>query len=166
MKVVRKQKNSKSCIVCGVNNPAGLGASFYEMEDDSVVALFEYKAIHQSYPGRTHGGMITCMLDELAGRVIWVGKPVDNPPLAVTSSLKVKFRKPVPFDEKLVGIGRMEKENSHGFVASAEIRTKAGVVLAQAEVTYVKLPASAITSADMVEELDVFIPDDITDIEI
>ncbi len=166
MKVVRKQKNSKSCIVCGINNPAGLRAPFYEMEDGSVVTLFEYKAIHQSYPGRAHGGMITCMLDELAGRVIWVGQPVDNPPLAVTSSLKVKFRKPVPFDEQLIGIGRLAKENSRGFVATAEIRNKAGAVLAQAEVTYVKLPASAITSSDMVDELDVFIPDDVTDIEI
>lgn len=166
MKVVRKQKNSKSCLVCGVYNPAGLKAPFYEMDDGSVVTLFEYKAIHQSYPGRAHGGMITCMLDELAGRVIWVGKPEENPPLAVTSSIKVKFRRPVPYDEQLVGVGKMKIENSRGYTAVAEIRDKQGKVLAQAEVTYVKLPANVITSSDMVEELDEFIPDDVTEIDI
>ena len=65
MKVLRKQANSKSCIICGMDNPLGVKAPFYEMEDNSVVTLFSYRSEHQSYPGRAHGGMITCMLDEL-----------------------------------------------------------------------------------------------------
>ena len=40
MKVIKKQTNSKMCIICGVETNAGVGASFYEMEDNSVIALF------------------------------------------------------------------------------------------------------------------------------
>ena len=52
MKVIKKQTNSKSCIICGLDNAAGVKAPFYEMEDGSVVTLFSYSAQHQSYPGR------------------------------------------------------------------------------------------------------------------
>ena len=64
MKVINKQTNSKMCILCGIENPCGVKASFYEMEDNSVIALFSFKEMHQSYPERTHGGMISAMLDE------------------------------------------------------------------------------------------------------
>ena len=67
MKVIKKQVNSKMCIICGINNEAGLKAPFYEMEDKSVVSIFKYSQIHQSYPERTHGGLISTMLDEIIG---------------------------------------------------------------------------------------------------
>ena len=72
MKVTGKQRNSKMCIICGLDNPAGVCAPFYNMEDGSVMSIFQFKAEHQSYPGRVHGGMITAMLDELGMRALWV----------------------------------------------------------------------------------------------
>jgi len=65
MKVVQKQRNSRMCIMCGLDNSAGVRAPFYSMEDGSVVTKFSYREEHQSYPGRVHGGLITAMLDEL-----------------------------------------------------------------------------------------------------
>ena len=163
MKVIKKQTNSKDCIICGMENNASVKAPFYEMEDGSVVTLFEYKPFHQSYPERTHGGMITCMLDELAGRVIWTVEPKT---LAVTSSITVKFRKPVPYSEKLMGIGKLVTNNRRGYTANAVIKTMDGKLLAEADVTYVKLPATTITTQDMDEQLDMFIPDDVTEIDV
>lgn len=64
MKVVRKQRNSRMCIICGLDNEYGVQASFYVMEDGSVMTRFAFRERHQSYPGRVHGGMITAMLDE------------------------------------------------------------------------------------------------------
>ena len=58
MKVVKKQNNSKMCVMCGLDNPAGVRAPFYTMEDGSVVTRFRYGEVHQSYPGRVHGGLI------------------------------------------------------------------------------------------------------------
>lgn len=163
MKVLRKQANSKSCIICGMDNPLGVKAPFYEMEDNSVVTLFSYRSEHQSYPGRAHGGMITCMLDELIGRVIWCFEP-DK--LAVTLDIKVKFRKPVPYDAPLIGIGKIVKNSSRAYVGQAKIYDASGTVLAEGEATYFKMPSASITDADMHEELDVFIPDDVKEIDL
>lgn len=163
MKVIKKQTNSKSCIICGLDNAAGVKAPFYEMEDGSVVTLFSYSAQHQSYPGRVHGGMITCMLDELIGRVIWCYEP-DK--LAVTLDINVKFRKPVPYDVPLIGVGKIVRNTSRVYVGEAYIADLQGNVLAEGKATYYKMAAGAITDADMHEELDRFIPDDITDIDV
>lgn len=72
MKVTRKQKNSRMCAICGLNNQYGVKAPFYSMEDNSVMTKFQYNEVHQSYPGRVHGGLITAMLDELGLRAYWV----------------------------------------------------------------------------------------------
>ena len=164
MKVIKKQTNSKSCIICGMQNPAGVKAPFYEMEDGSVVTLFSYSSEHQSYPGRVHGGMITCMLDELIGRVIWI---TDPEVLAVTLDINVKFRKPVPYDTKLIGIGTIVKSGSRAYTGHAVIKDeKGGTVLAEGTATYYKMPAKMITNADMHEELDMYIPDDVKEINL
>lgn len=33
MKVIGKQKNSKNCFICGLDNKFGVGAPFYNLED-------------------------------------------------------------------------------------------------------------------------------------
>ena len=52
-KVVRKHNNSGNCFVCGINNPWGLKARFYELEDGTVAALvtaqWETRAIRREY---------------------------------------------------------------------------------------------------------------------
>lgn len=71
MKILSKQKNSRMCMICGLDNEYGVNAPFYNMEDGSVMTVFRYKEQHQSYPGRVHGGMITAMLDEMGLRSLW-----------------------------------------------------------------------------------------------
>lgn len=163
MKVVRKQNNSKLCIICGVNNEYGLKAPFYEMEDKRVVSIFTYREKHQSYPERVHGGMITCMLDEIAGRAVW---PIEPNCLAVTTSINVKFRKPVPYDTTLYAVGKIIENTKRAIVAESCVMDEEGHILAQADVNYLKLPATQITGKNMVEELDEYIPDDVTEINI
>ena len=65
MKVVGKQRNSKMCFICGMDNPVGMKAQFYNMEDGSVMTIFRYEEEHQSFPQRVHGGLAATMLDEL-----------------------------------------------------------------------------------------------------
>ena len=62
--VTKKQQNSKMCLVCGLKNPYGLKAAFYEMDNQELVALIRPRDEHQSYPGRLHGGLTTALLDE------------------------------------------------------------------------------------------------------
>ena len=47
MKVVSKQRNSKMCAICGMDNKYGLHAQFYNMEDSSVMTKFRYREEHQ-----------------------------------------------------------------------------------------------------------------------
>lgn len=69
MKVTKKQFNTRKCFICGMENERGVKAPFYEMEDKSVVSYVTFDELHQSYPGRVHGGIISAMLDEVAGGV-------------------------------------------------------------------------------------------------
>ena len=138
MKVLSVQKNSKNCIICGMENEFGLQAPFYVLDDDSVASVFEFKMQHQSYPNRTHGGMITALLDELMGRALWINEPNLY---GVTTSLNVTFRRPVPYGEKLKARGFITFNSNRGFTAKGEIYSMDNKLLAQANCKYLKLSA-------------------------
>ncbi len=161
MKVVSKQNNSHMCLICGLDNTAGVRASFYNMEDGSVGGLFTFRPEHQSYPGRVHGGMLATMIDELAGRVLWVDEP-DK--IGVTMDIEVKYRKPVPYDTPLKGRGQYVQKLSRAYSAKCEIMDMDGNVLAEGIAKYLIMPAEKITDASLGEELDYNIPDDVTEI--
>lgn len=145
MKVIKQQTNSTDCLVCGIYNELGLHANFYEMEDGSVVALAEFKPQHQSYPDRTHGGMIASLIDETIGRLLWIKEPHN---FAVTSTLTIKYRKPVPYGEKIKCIAKIITNNTRGFTGEANIIDGNGVVLASGTATYVRVPLKNVNGKD------------------
>ncbi len=164
MKVLSKQRNSKMCFICGLDNVAGFKAQFYNMEDGSVISPIEFKEIHQSFPQRVHGGLIGTILDEMSCRAYWTN---DNYVPAVTTSMEVKYRKPTPYNVPLLGRGVVTLDRSRIFKTHAEIIDKYGAVYAQAETTYLKLPAEKIAeNMDVHEELPYLIEDNIKEIEI
>lgn len=137
MKVISTQKNSKNCIICGMENDLGVKAPFYVLEDGSVASILTYKKQHQSYPSRTHGGMITALLDELMGRVLWVTEPNMY---GVTTSINVTFRRPVPYDCKLKARAFITFNSARGFSAKGELYSMDNLLLAEATCKYLKLP--------------------------
>jgi len=164
MKVVKKQRNSRMCIMCGLDNEAGVRAPFYTMEDGSVMTLFRYRGIHQSFPGRVHGGLISTMLDEMGLRALWAQEGEERT-YGVTMSLDTSFRKPVPYDEDLLGRGVIVKNSSKFFVTEAAIMSLSGEVLANGTVKYIKLPVEAIAAnASQHEEMCYLIQDGVTEI--
>ncbi len=162
MKVLSKQNNSHNCIICGMDNFASVKAQFYNMDDGSVGGLFTFRSEHQSYPGRVHGGIISTMIDELAGRVLWTDCP-DK--IAVTMDISVKFRKPVPYDVPLKGRGVYTQKLSRAYSAKCWVLDMDNNVLAEGEARYLIMPNEKITDASIDEELDIYIPDDVTEIE-
>lgn len=162
MKVVSKQNNSHMCLICGMNNSAGVRGQFYNMEDGSVGGLFTFREEHQSYPGRVHGGMLATMIDELAGRVLWVDSP-DK--IAVTMDINVKYRKPVPYNTPLKGRGVFIERLSRAYSAKCYIMDMDNNVLAEGVAKYLILPAEKVSDASLEEELDIYIPDEITEID-
>lgn len=162
MKVISKQNNSHMCLICGMDNTAGVKAQFYNMEDGSVGGLFTFRSEHQSYPGRVHGGMLATMIDELAGRVLWTDCP-DK--IAVTMDINVKYRKPVPYDVPLKGRGVYMQKLSRAYSAKCYVMNMDGEVLAEGEAKYLIMPNDKVTDVDIDEELDIYIPDDVTEID-
>ncbi len=164
MKVVSKQRNSKMCAICGMDNKYGVHAQFYNMEDGSVMSKFRYREEHQSYPGRVHGGLITAMLDEMGLRALWA-KEGNDEQFGVTMSLDTKYRKPVPYNTDLIGKGVVVKNNRKFLEVESEILDLEGNVLANGTIKYIKLDNNKITG-DIVmhEEMCYLLEDDVKEI--
>lgn len=165
MKILKKQTNAKDCIVCGTENPFSVRASFYEMEDGSLCALFQYDPNHQSYPERTHGGLISSIIDETIGRAIWITHPNQY---ACTLRLEIEFHKGVPYGVPLKCVARIDKENAMTFQGHAEILTMDNVMLAKGKALYMFLKMEQIspTTDINLDDLNVMVEDDLTEIDI
>jgi acyl-coenzyme A thioesterase PaaI-like protein len=141
-KIIKKQQNSKMCVVCGLKNDFGLKASFYELENNELVAIYKPIEEHQSYPGRLHGGVIGAILDETIGRAIMINN--DNI-WGVTVELNLKYKKPIPLNEELRVIGRITKASSRLFEGTGEILLQNGEIAATGAGKYLKMPIDKIT---------------------
>lgn len=164
-KVIGKQRNSRMCFVCGMDNPIGLKAQFYNMEDGSVMTPFRYTENNQSFPQRVHGGLVATMLDELGLRAMWAKHSEEM--LGVTMTMEVKLRKPVPYNEDLIGRGIVQKETPQFASMRAEIFDRKGNLLAEAVLKYIKLDVEQIAQGvSFHEEMCYLIEDDIKELEI
>ena len=147
LKVVRKQPNSKMCIVCGLKNDAGLHTRFYELENGELYSIFRTQERHQSYPGRLHGGVASTLLDEAIGRAVMIGQE-ESVIWGVTLSLTTRFKKPLPLDTELYSRGRIDSETKRGFEGSGEIYTPDGEIAVSAQGKFLKLPLEDIADFD------------------
>ncbi len=144
-KVISKHNNSNDCIVCGLRSDASLKTQFYQLDNNVMVGVTRGLNIHQSYPGRMHGGIIVALLDETIGRAI----NIDEPNVwAVTVDLSVKYRKPVILNQNIKCFGKVVKNRGKIFVGKGFIEDEDGNILAEATATYMKLPLDTITLAD------------------
>ena len=143
--VLRKQPNSRMCLVCGLGNTAGIQASFYEVEHGQTVGLFTGRDEHQSYPGRLHGGLVTAMLDETIGRAVMA--VVGNQLWGVTAEFTTRFKKPVPLGVELRVVGRVDKQEGRVWSGSGEILLPDGEVAASGLGRYVMLPLDRVADS-------------------
>lgn len=151
MKCIKTQKNSKNCLICGMENPFGLKATFYELEDDSVASVFCFKKEHQSYPERTHGGMISALLDEIMGRPLWIKEPTSY---AVTTTLNITYRRPIPYGEQVKARGYITFDSARGFSSKGEIYSMDGKLLAEGTARYMKIKSSCAFVGDFHEQAE------------
>jgi len=147
--VNKKQQNSKSCMVCGLQNDFGLHASFYELDNDEVLAVFIPREQHQSYPGRLHGGISSTILDETIGRALMISQPEQ---FGVTVEISVRFKKPVPIDEELRVTGRITVDSKRFYEGTGEIILADGTVAVEGHGKYLKMPLAEIAEYDDEDE--------------
>ena len=164
MKVISMQRNSKNCLICGLDNALGLKAPFYNLEDGSVASIFTFKTEHQSYPDRTHGGMSGALIDELMGRALWATNPEM---FGVTTSLNVTYRKAVPLNTQLKARGYITFESRIGFTAKGQIYSMDNTLLIEATAKYFKMPFDKAFKdpSSLHDEMPYVLPIDITEID-
>ena len=148
-KVLAAQNISRMCLVCGRDNPAGLKARFYELEDGELLGVFQPQEVHQSYPGRLHGGIASTVLDETIGRAMNIANPDE---WGVTVELTVRFRKPVPLDEEIHAIARITRDSKRIFEGTGEIVLADGTVAVEASGKYMKMPIETIADGDFASQ--------------
>ena len=144
-KVKGAQNVSRMCMVCGVENKAGLHGRFFVLENGDLAGVFKPGQEHQGYPGRLHGGMVGAILDETIGRAVNLAH---GDTWGVTVKFTVRLRKPVPLRGEVKAVGRITRDTSRVFEGTGEIILDDGTVAAEAEGTYMKFPIEQIASAE------------------
>ncbi len=137
--------SSKTCFVCGRDNPVSLRMTFYLQDNGEVTSEIVVPEEYAGYPGMVHGGNIVAMMDEAAGRAATADDPNR---FAVTSQLTVKYRQPVPTNQVLKITGKLLKKRGKVAQAHGEIRNQEGELLAEADALFVDVAEDFTQGAD------------------
>jgi acyl-coenzyme A thioesterase PaaI-like protein len=141
--VTKRQPSSRSCLVCGRENPIGLRVRWDQDEAKGEIrGRVTIPDSFNGYPGVAHGGIVAAVLDETAGRTILVRGGFDE--LMVTAKLAVVYRRPTPTNVPLEAVGRLLRHTGARAEAEAELRLPDGSVAARASVLLAR-PPEAIT---------------------
>ena len=140
------QSSTHHCFVCGIDNPSGLKINFVSDGNGSVTAQKVFSEDFQGYPGIVHGGVISAVLDEAAGRA--VVKEARPEIVLVTGKLSVRFRKPVRINELILIEGKAISQLGRVYQTKSWLKNKIGEILAEAEVTLVQ------PGADLLESIE------------
>jgi len=163
--VTAKQENASMCFVCGLDNSAGLAASFYELENNELVGIFTPGQQHQGYPGRLHGGIAATILDETMGRVITT---IVKDAWGVTVDLHIRYRKPVPLNEEIRVMGRIVRQSGRSYEAEGRLLLADGSTAVEGNGRYLILPVEEIVNVEMDDKVWKVVPagDDPIELEV
>jgi acyl-coenzyme A thioesterase PaaI-like protein len=119
--------------VHGLRNPTGLHLQ-YELDGDRVFTEWTPGPDHVGFPGFTHGGLVSAILDDAMGRCsalrhMWV----------VTARLEVRFRRPAPTGTVLRVEGRITRLLRRALHTEGRVLLPDGAVVAEATGTYLPL---------------------------
>ncbi|HET9283199.1 MAG TPA: PaaI family thioesterase [Candidatus Angelobacter sp.] len=123
------------CFACGKDNKDGMHLKFF-LDDVTRHAICKFK-LSRKYtgpPGHSHGGIIATILDEAMGKVNRFRNV-----LALTSSMEIRYLKPVPLGKLLTVTGYEQSVEGRKHTNVAEISNDAGEVLARSTGTFIAI---------------------------
>lgn len=126
--------NSKTCFVCGEENPAGLQARFY-VEDDVVKTPLNARGEHCGYKDVVHGGVIAAALDEC---MAWAAARALKR-CCLTGELTVRYVKPVPSNRPMTVCAELEQSRRLVAYVTGRIVDEDGEVYVRAKGAFVPM---------------------------
>lgn len=121
-----------NCFGCSPNNPFGLHMEFFE-DGDYIVSKWHPESNYQGWVDTMHGGVLSTLIDETCGWVVTRKMQTSG----FTTSLNVKFRKPVSTNEPVLTIrANIVKQMRNLLFIHAEISNSQGEVCVEGETTY------------------------------
>ena len=136
----RRQPTSRSCFVCGRDNPVGLKVRWdNHAEEGEIRGSVTVPEHFNGYPGVVHGGILAALLDETGGRTLLIDGDFED--LMVTAKLEVVYHRPTPTDTPLLVVGRLVRRAGSRAEARAEVRIPDGTVTARATVLLARPPS-------------------------
>ena len=122
--------------VSGRSSPWGLDLQV-RREGDEVVARCTLRAAHEGAPGRSHGGIVAALFDDVYGFVLnIVGES------AFTGELGVRYEGGVPIGEPLECRVRLVDRQGRKLYMTGEL-SAGGAVLVRSTATFITIPQSA-----------------------
>jgi len=141
-----KLPHTKSCFVCGLNNPVGLKLDF-ETDGKTVYARFAFRPEHVGFKGTVHGGIISTVLDEV---MVWACG-VQTKRFAYSAELNFRFLEPTQPGEELVATGKLTANRRNRlFETAARLENQKGALVATATGKY--LPIKGDVLADLLSD--------------
>jgi uncharacterized protein (TIGR00369 family) len=124
------------CFGCGPKNPAGLKLTFEE-DGEMLQARWEPDPNFQGYINVLHGGIIATLLDEVGAWCIYIKAGTSG----VTSSLKVRYLKPVHISKGMITVeARLIQKKEKNALIVAALYDGDGKLCAEADLDYFIYP--------------------------
>jgi acyl-coenzyme A thioesterase PaaI-like protein len=128
------------CFVSGPWNPLGIGIEVHR-EGDEAVATVQLGAAFEGAPGRSHGGIVAAIFDDVLGYLL----TLENTP-GFTGELTVRYHAPTPIHQPLEFRARLQRRDGRKLHTVAQARVADGPdapVVASAEAVFIAVdPAS------------------------
>jgi uncharacterized protein (TIGR00369 family) len=124
------------CFGCSPDNPIGLHMEFYE-DGDEIVSFWHPHEHQEGWIGVIHGGILATLIDETCGWTVFRKCQTSG----MTTSLQLRYKKPVKGDEKQITLRAHITEQKRGIVfIDCNLENSAGEVCVEGHATYYAFP--------------------------
>jgi len=117
------------CFACGRDNPIGLKLKV-DWDGTTASTRFTPSSLHQGWSGAVHGGIISCLLDE-----VMTYAPYSQGINTITAKMQLRFRNPAPIDQPLIATGSIINMNRKLVKARGTLSLEDGTLIANSTAT-------------------------------
>ena len=128
--------------ICGKASPWGLDPELHR-HGDEIEAIVTLRAAHEGAPGRSHGGVVAALFDDVFGFVLSV---VDE--AAFTGRLTITYRAGTPLNEPVACRVRATGKSGRKITMTGELTVvETGQLLAEAEALFITVDPTMFTAS-------------------